>query len=55
MNKHLLIDSHVHESFFAQVVKALTDRGQILKRGTIVYSTIISAPTSAKNREKQWS
>ncbi len=31
----------------------LTERGLILKKGTIVDSTIISAPSSTKNKEKQ--
>lgn len=31
----------------------LTDRGLILKKGTIVDSTIISAPSFTKNQEKQ--
>ena len=35
------------------VVRNLTDRGLILKKGTIVDSTIISAPTSTKNKEKK--
>ena len=39
--------------FFAMVVRNLTDRGLILKKGTIVDSTIISAPTSTKNKEKK--
>lgn len=35
------------------MVKTLPDRGLILKRGTIVESTIISAPSSTKNKDKQ--
>ena len=35
------------------VVKTLTDRGLILKKGTIVDSTIISALSSTKNKEKK--
>ena len=31
----------------------LKDRGLILKKGTIVDSTLISAPSSTKNRKKQ--
>ena len=31
----------------------LTERGLILKKGTIVDSTLISAPSSTKNREKK--
>lgn len=51
--RNLLIENNIHEKFFALVVKTLTDRGLILKRGTIVDSTIISAPSSTKNKDKQ--
>ena len=51
--RNLLIENSIHEQFFALVVKTLTDRGLILKKGTIVDSTIISAPSSTKNKEKQ--
>ena len=50
---NLLIKNQIHEQFFAVVVKTLTDRGLILKKGTIVDSTIISAPSSTKNKEKK--
>ena len=48
--RNLLIKNHIHEQFFALVVKTLTERGLILKKGTIVDSTIISAPSSTKNK-----
>ena len=51
--RNLLIQNHIHEQFFAVVLKTLTDRGLILKKGTIVDSTIISAPSSTKNKEKK--
>lgn len=51
--RNLLIKNHIHEQFFAMVVKTLTERGLILKKGTIVDSTIISAPSSTKNKEKK--
>ena len=51
--RNLLIRNGIHEKFFAMVVKNLTDRGLILKKGTIVDSTIISAPSSTKNKEKK--
>lgn len=51
--RNLLIWNGIHEKFFAMVVKNLTDRGLILKKGTIVDSTIISAPSSTKNKEKK--
>ena len=43
----------LQEKLFAQVVTALTEQGLILKKGTIVDSTIISAPSSTKNKEKK--
>ncbi len=43
----------LQEQLFAQVVTTLMDRGLILRKGTIVVSTIISAPSSTKNKEKK--
>ena len=43
----------LQEKLFRQVVEMLTERGLILKKGTIVDSTLIAAPTSTKNREKK--
>ena len=43
----------LQEKLLAQVVAALTEQGFILKRGTIVDSTMISAPSSTKNKEKK--
>ena len=51
--RNLLVRNQIHEQFFAMVVKTLTERGLILKKGTIVDSTIISAPSSTKNKEKK--
>ena len=36
---------------FAQVITLLRKKDLILKKGTIVDSTIISAPSSTKNKE----
>src|SRR5699024_10503728 len=49
----LLVKNGLKEKLFAQVVTALTEQGLILKKGTIVDSTIISAPSSTKNKEKK--
>lgn len=38
---------------FSQVVEQLTAKGLILKKGTIVDSTIIAAPTYTKNKERK--
>ena len=51
--RNLLTKNGLQEKFFAQVVSMLMDRGLILKKGTIVDSTIISAPSSTKNKEKK--
>ena len=49
----LLVKHGVQEELFAQVVSLLEGKGLILKKGTIVDSTIIAAPGSTKNREKK--
>lgn len=49
----LLVEHGLQEKLFGQVVQLLSDRGLILKKGTIVDSTIIAAPPSTKNRERQ--
>ncbi len=51
--RNLLVKNGLQQQFFAQVLKKLTDRGLILKKGTIVDSTIIAAPSSTKNAEKK--
>ena len=51
--RNLLVKNGLQEKLFSQVVTLLTERGLILKRGTIVDSTIIEAPSSTKNKEKQ--
>ena len=51
--RNLLIKNGLQEKLFAQVVAALMERGLVLKKGTIVDSTIISAPSSTKNKKKE--
>ncbi|MBR0509323.1 MAG: IS5 family transposase [Clostridia bacterium] len=51
--RNLLIRNDLQEKLFTQVVVMLKERGLILKKGTIVDSTIISAPSSTKNKEKK--
>lgn len=51
--RNLPINHHIHEKFFALVIKNLTDRRLILNKETIVDFTIIEAPSSTKNKEKQ--
>ena len=38
---------------FDLVLQILTERGLILKKGTIVDSTFIETPSSTNNKEKQ--
>ena len=51
--RNLLIRNGLQERLFGQVVTMLIKQGLILKKGTIVDSTIIEAPSSTKNREKK--
>jgi IS5 family transposase len=51
--RNLLVQCGLQEQLFAHVLSQLMERGLILKKGTIVDSTIISAPSSTKNREKK--
>lgn len=49
----LLVEHGLQEKLFSQVVELLLAKGLILKKGSIVDSTIISSPSSTKNREKK--
>ncbi len=51
--RNLLIKNGMQEKLFAQVVGLLQQKGLLLRKGTIVDSTLIEAPSSTKNREKQ--
>ena len=51
--RNILIRNDLQEKLFIQVVTLLQQKGLFLKKGTIVDSTIIAAPPSTKNREKQ--
>ena len=51
--RNLLVKNGIQEKLFSQVYELLTERGLILKKGTIVDSTIIAAPSSTRNREKK--
>ena len=51
--RNLLIRSSLQEKLFAREMKMLMERSLILKKGTIVDSTIIAAPSSTKKKEKQ--
>ena len=51
--RNILLKNGIQKELFAQVVELLTQRGLILKRGTIVDSTFIKAPSSTKNQKKE--
>ena len=51
--RNILLKNDIQQELFAQVVELLTQRGLILKRGTIVDSTFIEAPSSTKNQKKE--
>lgn len=51
--RHLLEQHQLTAQLFAVVQGLLETKGLLLKRGTIVDATIISAPTSTKNAAKQ--
>ena len=50
--RNLLIRNGMQERLFSQVVEQLEARGLLLKKGTIVDSTLISAPSSTKTRKR---
>ena len=51
--RNILIRNGIQQELFAQVVELLMQRGLILKRGTIVDSTFIEAPSSTKHEKKE--
>jgi IS5 family transposase len=51
--RKILVENGIQEQLFAQVTELLAKRMLILKKGTIVDSSIISAPTSTKNADRK--
>ena len=51
--RNILTENKLGEKIFEQVVEMLENQGLILKKGTIIDSTIISAPSSTKNKDKK--
>jgi transposase, IS5 family len=51
--RRLLEQHQLPEQLFAEVGRVLQDSGMTLKTGTIVDATIIAAPSSTKNADKQ--
>ena len=51
--RNILINNGIQKKLFQQVIDILSEKGLILKRGTIVDSTLIAAPSASKNKEKK--
>lgn len=51
--RNILVRNNLEQKIFAQVVMFLQKQGLLLKKGTIVDSTFIEAPSSTKNQNKQ--
>ena len=51
--RHLLETNHLGEAFFAAIKRVMEASGHIMHGGTIIDATIIEAPSSTKNAEKQ--
>ncbi len=51
--RNILTKNGLQEKIFAKVVKILTKRKLILKKGTLVDSTFIESPSSTRNKEKK--
>ncbi len=52
--RHLWETHQLGQQLFARIGEYLTKQGLQVSRGTIVDATIISAPSSTKNRAKAW-
>ena len=48
--RNILVENGLQEKLFHQVIDILSKKGLILKRGTIVDSTLIAAPSSTKKQ-----
>lgn len=51
--RHLLEEHQLQECFFAAVNDLLEQKGLLMREGTIVDATIISAPSSTKNKDQK--
>ncbi len=51
--RHLLEEHQLAEALFGEGVSLLTERGFILRQGTIVDATLIAAPSSTKNQDRK--
>ncbi len=48
-----ITENEIQEQMFVNQVDTLVVEGKIIRKGTIVDSTIIDAPKSTKNRDKR--
>ena len=51
--RNLLKEHQLQDALFNDVVRLLESEGLILRRGTIVDSTLIASPSSTKNKKKE--
>lgn len=51
--RHLLEQHDLATAIFAEVAGVLSEKGLAMKRGTVVDATLIVAPSSSKNQDKQ--
>ena len=51
--RHLLQEKELAPKSLNQINAILAEKGFLLKEGTIVNATLIAAPPSTKNEEKQ--
>jgi len=51
--RHMLNKHRLQEKIFTTINSLLTEKGIILKEGTVVDATLIKAPSSTKNKDKK--
>jgi IS5 family transposase len=51
--RHLLEKHNIGKVFFDAIARELTERGHMMRGGSIVDATLISAPSSTKNEKKE--
>jgi len=51
--RHLLEENGISKLFFEAINRVMVETGHMMKGGTVVDATIISAPSSTKNEEKK--
>lgn len=51
--RHLLEQHQLADTFLSEINAELTNRGLLLKKGTVVDATLIAAPPSTKNGERK--